>query len=96
MAKPIEMNIKEDSGYEVLYPLVRVDSITNIEDLTGNYYTKEQILTAGVCDLLGIPQDSEPKDAFTKLGLGVGKYAYEINLKDPKGNPITGLNVKGI
>ena len=90
------MNYKNSDAYEVLYPLVRVDSITNIEDLTKNYYTKEQILTAGVCDLLEIPQDSEPKDAFTKLGLGIGKYAYEINLKDPKGNPITGLQVQGI
>lgn len=94
MAINAQINTLQASGdYEVIYPQTVVG---NIIDIQNNYYNKEQILTSGVCDLLEIPQDSEPKDAFTKLSLGVGKYAYEINLKDSGGHALSGLLVSGI
>lgn len=41
MAKNIEMNYKVDSGYEVLYPSVRVANIGDLSSyLSSNYYTK--------------------------------------------------------
>mgnify|MGYP001623589113 CR=1 FL=1 len=32
MAKSIEMNIKEDSGYDVLYPITTIDSVINLQN----------------------------------------------------------------
>ena len=37
MAKSIEMNIKEDSGYEVLYPTTTIDSVINLQNQLSQY-----------------------------------------------------------
>lgn len=37
MAKPIEMNIKEDSGYDVLYPITTMDNVINLQSQLSQY-----------------------------------------------------------
>ena len=37
MAKSIEMNIKEDSGYDVLYPTTTIDSVINLQNQLNQY-----------------------------------------------------------
>ena len=75
MAKNIEMNIKEQSNYEILYPKTLSEQVINLL----NNDTKE---------LMGLTEDATPDDAFKDLFYGVylgNKAAIELTVKDSEG-----------
>ena len=93
MAKSIEMNYKESSAYEVIYPQTIAQ---NVIDLDMYISDSDLLLSDTAKELLEISSDSTPNDAFIKLALGTGKWAYAFYLKTPKGNPISNVAISGI
>lgn len=65
MAKNIEMNIKKEDGYEVLYPNVKANSVI---DFTGdNPLLKEETVAL----FAGLPENPVPDDVFHILSKAV-------------------------
>ena len=81
MSKNIEINYKNSSGYEVLYPKTKTDV---------NY------LSSAVNTLFGFTKENSLDDALAQLFLGVGKYGYAIHVEYPDGSPAEGFTVTGI
>ena len=94
MPKNIEMSVLNSEGsYDVLYPITIAENVLNL----GSFVSENDlILSSTTKELLEISQDSTPDDAFAKLALGTGKWGYKVTLKTPKGNPISGVTIKGI
>lgn len=81
MSKNIEINYKDDAGYEVLYP----QSISNIVYLSS---TVEALFNYSSGALLD--------EALVQLYLGTGKYGYSIHVQCPDGSPVLGAIITGI
>lgn len=81
MGKNIEINYKEDSGYEVLYP----QSISNIVYLSS---TVEALFNYSSGALLD--------EALVQLYLGTGEYGYSIHVQCPDGSPVLGAVITGM
>ena len=94
MAKSIEMNIKEDSGYEVLYPTTTIDSVINLQNQLNQYLP----LAGGTMNGNLILNTSSPMDdlqAVSKgyvdntVGNAVGKLLYSGKLTTTCGKTTT-------
>lgn len=81
MSKNIEINYKDDAGYEELYPKTKTDV---------NY------LSSTINTLYGFTGENSLDDALAQLFLGVGKYGYAIHVEYPDGSPAEGFTVTGI
>ena len=81
MSKNIEINYKNDAGYEELYPKTKTDI---------NY------LSPAINTLYGFTGESSLDDALAQLFLGVGKYGYAIHVEYPDGSPAEGFTVMGL
>ena len=81
MSKNIEINYKDDAGYEPLYPKTKTDV---------NY------LSSAINTLYGFTGENSLDDALAQLFLGVGKYGYAIHVEYPDGSPAEGFTVTGI
>ena len=83
MSKNIEINYKEDSGYEVLYPTTIPDQVINLlTDFTKTY--------------IGLDPSSTPDDAFRSLYLLnvlSDKASFRLTVKTAGGTPIANLPV---
>lgn len=79
-ALPVDLNGINRDGFQ------QVGDALN----TGN------LLQDSTCEILGIPSESVPNDAFAKLALGIGKYGYVIKVTFPDGTPAPGVSVSGI
>ena len=80
MAKRIEMNIKENEGYEILYP----------QTIDKNVLINEQI-----SGLLGIESNSSVYDALINLIVPQGKRLYTVTVT-LKGEPVSDIKVSGL
>lgn len=81
MSKNIEINYKDNAGYELLYPKTKTDV---------NY------LSSTINTLYGFTGENSLDDALAQLFLGVGKYGYAIHVEYPDGSPAEGFTVTGI
>ena len=81
MSKNIEINYKNDAGYEELYPKTKTDV---------NY------LSSAINTLYGFTGENSLDDALAQLFLGVGKYGYAIHVEYPDGSPAEGFTVTGL
>lgn len=72
-----------DGSYQELEP--KVDA-----------YLKEQTLTDFTRNVLGLPLESVPDDAFLALTIGTDSVAYRIKVVYPNGKPAVGFTVEGI
>ena len=81
MSKNIEINYKDDTGYEPLYPKTKTDV---------NY------LSSAINTLYGFTGENSLDDALAQLFLGVGKYGYAIHVEYPDGSPAEGFTITGI
>ena len=83
MGKNIEINYKEDSGYEVLYPTTIPDQVINL-------------LTDSTKTYIGLDPSSTPDDAFRSLYLLnvlSDKASFRLTVKTAGGTPIANLPV---
>ena len=83
MSKNIEINYKEDSGYEVLYPTTIPDQVINL-------------LTDSTKTYIGLDHSSTPDDAFRSLYLLnvlSDKASFRLTVKTAGGTPIANLPV---
>lgn len=46
-------------------------------------------------NVLGLPIEATPDDAFLKLAIGAGKYGYRIKVQSTSGIPLSGMTVTG-
>lgn len=69
----------------------QIDANRNL--INENY---EKTLKNYTKQLLGIPKDSTPDDAFIALYVGVGKYAYRVKVQFADGTPVEGSTISGI
>ena len=81
MSKNIEINYKNDAGYEALYPKTKTDI---------NY------LSSAINTLYGFTGENSLDDALAQLFLGVGKYGYAIHVEYPDGSPAEGFTITGL
>ena len=83
MSKNIEINYKEDSGYEVLYPTTIPDQVINL-------------LTDSTKTYIGLETSATPDDAFRSLYLLnvlQGKSAVRITLQNQDGIKLKGVTI---
>lgn len=90
MAKSIEMNIKEDSGYDVLYPITTIDSVINLQNQLSQYLP----LAGGTMSGNLILNTSSPMDALQAASKGyvdnaVSKLLYSGKLTTTCGKTTT-------
>lgn len=69
----------------------QIDANRNL--INENY---EKTLKNYTKQLLGIPENSTPDDAFIALYVGVGKYAYRVKVQFADGTPVEGSTISGI
>ena len=69
----------------------QIDANRNL--INENY---EKTLKNYTKQLLGIPENSTPDDAFIALYVGVGKYAYRVKVQFADGTPVEGSIISGI
>lgn len=81
MSKNIEINYKDDAGYEVLYP----QSVSNIVFLSSTIETLFNYSSGSLLD-----------EALVQLYLGTGKYGYSIHVQCPDGSPVLGAVITGM
>ena len=81
MSKNIEINYKNDAGYEELYPKTKTDI---------NY------LSSAINTLYGFTGESSLDNVLTQLFFGVGKYGYVIHVEYPNGSPAEGFTLTGL
>lgn len=68
-----------------------------IQNQTFDGYTKEQELSSLAKQLLGLPDEATPSDAFIALKLAdSGSYIYGITLQYPDGTPWAGATLTGV
>ena len=72
-----------DGSYQELEP--KVDA-----------YSKEETLTDFTRNVLGLPLESVPDDAFLALTIGTDSVAYRVKVVYPNGKPAVGFTVGGI
>ncbi len=90
MAKSIEMNIKEDSGYDVLYPITTIDSVINLQNQLSQYLP----LAGGTMSGNLILNTSSPMDDLQAASKGyvdnsVSKLLYSGKLTTTCGKTTT-------
>lgn len=77
---PIDLNGINEAGWQQI----------------GDALNKANLLGDTTCDLLQLATTATLNDAFTKLALGTGKYAYKLTVLTPGGRPLVGATIGGL
>ncbi len=89
---PGRVTLTPVAGQENTYDMVMADEPTQL----GDAPTKANLLDDDTCALLALDNTAVPNDAFQKLVLGAGNYAYAVTVTTSDGVPLSGVTVTGI
>lgn len=72
-----------------------LNALSQTAEKADTNYTRDEILSDEVKQLIGLDETATPNDAFAKLSLGEGKYGYVVHVQITDESPVPGAKISG-